>query len=59
MNFYPHSFSTQKLQQLQHQVEKLKEENFTIETCKYSHKTVIFCYLKLQKIPPVLVAKDQ
>ena len=32
------SFSTQKLHQLQQQVEQLKEENFTLETCKSTKK---------------------
>ena len=40
------SFSTQKLQHLQHQIDKLKEENFTLETCKYEQKTVAHYFLK-------------
>ncbi|CAH3194410.1 unnamed protein product [Porites evermanni] len=32
------SFSTQKLQHLQHQIDKLKEENFTLETSRDEYK---------------------
>ena len=54
------SFSTQKLQHLQHQIDKLKEENFTLETCKYEQKTVAHYFHKwLHDIPPTLPEKNE
>ena len=34
VNIVVSSFSTQRLHQLQQQVEQLKEENYAMETCK-------------------------